>query len=413
MATLLSMAFREQTKSTKDLAMKSEMTYSVSYPTGFMNLDFANGYIQNINGVKRYELGISDGSMLEVISDSGVGKTTLATQMSCNIIKPFQSSCVFYEQAEATGTNIQRLKNLTGLSDEEYEKRFIVRDSGVTTESIYERVKMVHDIKTANPDAYTYDTGIRDYHGRPVYKFEPTVFIIDSLKLVLSKKGVETDEISNMSAAQNANTNAQYYGKMLPLCKLANIIIITINHITTDINTGFLPKKAQFAYLKQGEYISGSKSFHYMQNNMFRLDIKSKLKEEDGLGILGSIVNLDVIKSRTNTSNRGKCSLVFDQNTGYDNDLSLFMMLKDRKLLEGSGAFLKLPGCDIKFSQKKFKEYLYSNQEFFDAFVSLSINTLKNDLDEEYERIMNEANLAANARNPYDAMLDQLRSMAA
>ena len=113
--TLLSMAFREQVKQTKDIAMTSEMTYGVSYPTGFLNMDFANGYIQEINGKMKFELGISDGSMNMIISDSGVGKTTIATQIATNIIKPFQSSCIFYEQAEATGTNIQRLKNLTGM----------------------------------------------------------------------------------------------------------------------------------------------------------------------------------------------------------------------------------------------------------------------------------------------------------
>ena len=52
---LLSMAFREQVKQTKDLAMKSEMTYGVSYPTGFLNMDFANGYIQEINGKMKFE----------------------------------------------------------------------------------------------------------------------------------------------------------------------------------------------------------------------------------------------------------------------------------------------------------------------------------------------------------------------
>ena len=383
--TLLSMAFREQVKQTKDLAMTSEMTYGVSYPTGFLNMDFANGYIQEINGKMKFELGISDGSMNMIISDSGVGKTTIATQIAANIIKPFQTSCIFYEQAEATGTNIQRLKNLTGMDDETFENRFIVRDAGITTESIYNRAKMIYNIKVNNPDNYMYDTGMVDIHGKPIYKFEP-----------------------NMTGAQNAKTNSEYYSKMLPLCKMANIIVFFINHITVDVNTGFLPKKAELAYLKQGEHIAGGRSLTYIQNNIFRLDIKSKLKPEEGLGISGSTTSLDVVKSRTNTSSRGKCILVFDQATGYDNDLSLFMMLKDRKLLEGSGAFLKLPGYDKKFSQKKFKEELYSDPEFFNAFVSISINTLKNDLIEEYERIKKENSLSIGTKSPYEAMLEQL-----
>ena len=89
--TLLSQAFREQVKQTKDIAQTNEMTYSVSYPTGFLNLDFANGFIQNVNGVLRYELGLTDGSINMIISDSGVGKTTLTTQIASNIIKRFKT----------------------------------------------------------------------------------------------------------------------------------------------------------------------------------------------------------------------------------------------------------------------------------------------------------------------------------
>ena len=40
----LSAAFREGVKKTKDIAQINEMTYTVSYPTGFLPLDFANGY---------------------------------------------------------------------------------------------------------------------------------------------------------------------------------------------------------------------------------------------------------------------------------------------------------------------------------------------------------------------------------
>ena len=112
--TLLSRAFREQVKQTKDISQKNEMTYSVSHPTGFLNLDFTNGYIQEVNGGLRYELGLSDGSINMVISDSGVGKTTLCTQIAANIVKSFKSSVVFYEQAEV-GTNIQRIKNISGI----------------------------------------------------------------------------------------------------------------------------------------------------------------------------------------------------------------------------------------------------------------------------------------------------------
>lgn len=407
MGTLLSAAFREQVKNTKDISQKNEMRYSVSYPTGFLNLDFANGYIQELeDGSKYFQLGLSDGSINMVISDSGVGKTTLCTQAACNIIKPFKTSCLFVEQAEV-GTNIERIKNLAGLDTEEYNNRVIVRDAGITIESVYNRVKTVHDIKVNNPDDYMYDTGLVDYKGK-VFKYEPTIFIIDSVKMVLSNKNAEADETTNMSAAQNANANSQYYTKMVPLCREANIILILINHITTDINTGFLPKKSELPYLKQGEHIAGGKSLTYIQNNIFRLDIKSKLKAEDTFGILGSIVNVDIVKSRTNNSDRGRCTLVFDQTLGYDSDLSLLLLLKDNKILEGSGAYLKLPGYDNKFTQKNFKEKLYSDPEFYNVFVSVCLNYLKDELLAAHERIKKNNETKLNTKAPYQAILEQL-----
>lgn len=404
--SLLANAFRSQAKQAKDISQASEMTYSVSYPTGFFNLDMANGYVQNTPNGLRFELGISDGSINMLISDSGVGKTTIATQIAWNIVKKFPTSCVFYEQSEV-GTNIQRLKNLTGLGDQEFSNRFIVRDAGITTESIYRRVKMIHDIKVDNKADYIYDTGLIDDRGNKVLKYEPTVVIVDSVKLTQSEKNAEADETNNMTGATTAKTNSEYYTKMVPLCREANIIMILINHITVDVNVGFMPKKPELPYLKQGEHLVGGKSLTYIQNNIFRLDIKAKFKPEEGFGITGSSVNIDIVKSRTNKTSRARCCLVFDQDIGYDNELSMFLMLKDEKILEGAGAYLKLPGYDKKFSQKQFKNILHSDPEFSKVFVAICIEYMKKVLLDEYEKIQKE-NETRKTDTAYDAIIDSL-----
>jgi RecA/RadA recombinase len=406
--TLLSRAFRNQVAQVKDISQRNEMTYSVSYSTGLLNLDFANGYIQEVNGKLRYEAGISDGSINMVISNSGVGKTTICTQIASNIIRRFNTSTVFYEQAEI-GTNIQRIKQLSGfVTDQDFSDRFIVRDAGITIESIYERVKMVHDIKVNNQSDYLYDTGMIDMRDNRIYKFEPTVFIIDSIKMVLSRKNAEADESNNMAAATNAKANSEYFTKMVPLCREANIIMLLINHITTDINTGFLPKPSELAYLNQGEHISGGKSLTYIQNNIFKLTVKTKLKPEEGFGISGSVVYVDIVKSRSSKSDRKSCFLVFNQETGYDNELSLLLLLKENKILEGSGAYLKLPNYDKKFSQRQFKELLYSDKDFYSAFITICIEYLKGCMMEEYNRIKREQEIRMQAALPYEQILLQL-----
>ena len=408
--SLLATAFREAVKKTKDYSQINEMNYSVSYSTGFPSIDFANGYIQEVNGVKRFEVGISDGSINMIISDSGLGKTTICTQIACNIVKQFKTSCVFYEQAEV-GTNIQRIKNLSGFStDEEFINKFIVRDAGITIESIYDRVKMIHDIKVQNQEAYLYPVGFKDMNGQDIFKFEPTVIIVDSLKMVMSKKNTDADATSNMFGAQNAKTNSEYYTKMIPLCREANIIMFLINHITTDINTGPFMKKPEFPFLKPGEHLPGGKAITYMTNSLFRLDSKSKLNSSEGLGIDGMVISFDVVKSRTNKTGKSKCLLVFDYDKGYDPDLSLFIMLKEEKLLEGGGAYLKIPNSEKKFAQKNFKGLLQSDPEFYNTFVSFCMTYLSNKLLEDYNNIRNDESKQSNYSSPYQAMLTQLNS---
>lgn len=404
--TLLGAAFREQVKKTKDISMINEQQHSVAYSTGFLNIDFLNGTILNINDRKYFEVGIVDGSINAVIARSGAGKSTICTQWAANIIRPFKSACVFMDNAES-GFLLSRAMQLSGFSQEEFHKRFILRDAGINTESIYDRVRLIHDIKVDNPDEYTYDTGIIDEYGKPVIKFEPTVYILDSLKAIMPKK-LSEDEGSNMNGAITAKTNSDVFLRLVPLCREANIIMLIINHITQNGIGSFMPVKADLAYLKQNESLPGGKTTStYLQNNIFRLDEKSKLKESEVFGIDGAIVNVDIVKSRTNKAGKS-ATLVFDQNNGYDPDLSLFMYLKENNILEGSGAYLRLPESDIKFSQKQFKNLLYSNQDFYNQFVNTCFKNLTQDILERESKKKYEQLNTNGVITPYQAILNQL-----
>lgn len=406
--TLLSAAFREQVKKTKDISMINEQQHSVAYSTGFLNIDFLNGTILNINDKKYFEVGIVDGSLNAVIALSGEGKSTICTQWASNIIRPFPTACVYMDNAES-GFLLNRAVQLSGFSQEEFKKRFILRDAGINTESIYERIRLIHDIKVDHPEEYTYDTGIKDEYGKPIIKFEPTVYILDSLKAIMPKKLYE-DEGSNMNGATTARINSDIFLRLVPLCKEANIIMLIINHITKGGIGSIMPVKADLAYLKQGESLPGGKTTStYLQNNIFRLDRKSKLKETESFGIDGSIVNIDIVKSRTNKAGKS-ATVIFDQNNGYDPDLSLFMYLKENGLLEGSGAYLRLPGSDIKFSQKQFKQTLYTNPEFYNQFVSVCFQALTNDMLEREAKKKREEQFGTGMVSPYEAILQQLNS---
>ena len=424
MMTMLATLFREQMNKSKNVANKTEMTYSVSYPTGLLPLDLTTGYIQNVNGEQKFELGISDGSINTLIGDSGTGKTTLLVAMACSIIKPFRTSSIFFEQAEV-GTNIQRIKNLSGITDANgFTDRFIVRDAGITIESIYDRIKAVYDIKTNNPEIYQYDTGLVDLKGQKVFKYEPTVFIIDSIKLVTSQNKMyagigayETadqkgdDKVTNMDGAQEAGSVAVYLKKMVPLCRLANIIMILVNHITHSIPANSrIPQKSEFPFLKQNEHLGSAKLLHYISNIMLRLDIVSKLipgKDTNPYGVDGSIVQIDIVKNRTNKSGRARCNLIFDQSTGFDNEYSMLLMLKEYEVLEGTGAYLRLPGYDTTFSVRNFKQKLHSDPEFCQAFNMTCFNFIRKTLEDEYNHIQEQLKLNSGSSSIYSSVLSQ------
>lgn len=406
--TLLSAAFREQVKKTKDISMINEQQHSVAYSTGFLNIDFLNGTILNINDKKYFEVGIVDGTINAVISRSGEGKSTICVQWASNIIRQFPTSCVYMDNAES-GFLLNRAIQLSGFSQEEFKKRFIMRDAGITLESIYDRVRLIHDIKIDNPEEYTYDTGIIDEYGKPIIKFEPTVYILDSLKAIMPKK-LSEDEGSNMNGAITAKANSDVFLRLVPMCKEANIIILVINHITEKGIGSFMPVKSDLAYLKQNESLPGGRTTStYLQNNIFRLDGKSKLKESETFGIDGSIVSVDIVKSRTNKAGKS-ATLVFDQSIGYDPDLSLFMYLKENGLLEGAGAYLRLPNSEIKFSQKQFKQMLYTNPDFYNQFVTVCYQALTNDLIEREAKKKKEEEFGAGMVSPYQAILQQLNN---
>lgn len=409
MSTLLSAAFREQVKKTKDISMINEQQHSIAYSTGFLNIDFLNGTILNINGKKYFQVGIIDGSINAVIARSGAGKSTICTQWAANIIRPFPTACVYMDNAES-GFLLSRAQQLSGFDQEEFRRRFILRDAGINTESIYSRVKLIHDIKVDHADEYLYDTGIVDEYGKPIMKFEPTVYIIDSLKAIMPKKLTE-DEGSNMNGAITAKTNSDVFLRLVPLCREANIIMLIINHITQKGIGSFMPVKSDLAYLKQDESLPGGKTTStYLQNNIFRLDEKTKLKESDTFGIDGAIVNVDIVKSRTNKAGKS-ATLVFDQNNGYDPDLSLFMYLKENGLIEGAGAYLHLPNSDIKFSQKQFKDVLYSNEDFYNTFVNTCFQSLTQDMLRRESRKRVEDKIVSGMKSPYEAILQQVNNM--
>lgn len=184
--SLLVNKFRESANKLKDPRAKAETAFDVGYSTGFLNFDFTNGTIVQsvVNGkkIKYASIGIVDGSISTFIGRAGCGKTSFAVQCAANIIRPYELGCIFHDDIEGGITQMRKLQ-LTGFTAEEIEGRYIHRNYGVSSESFYERIKMVRDLKMADREKFEYDTGLYDTMGKRIYKLQPTVYILDSLAI--------------------------------------------------------------------------------------------------------------------------------------------------------------------------------------------------------------------------------------
>lgn len=368
---LLADRFRAQMEKTKDPRME-EAVADVMYPTGFLPFDFLNGYKVHVKSDTQdfwySSVGIVDGSSTMILGRSGSGKTTIALQMAANIIRPFPEATIFYDDIEG-GSNDTRRELLTHFSPEECQQRIIYRNTAVSAENFYKRIASIYEIKMNNRADFEYDTGKYDSQGNKIYKLIPTVYILDSLALLTPEKLTEEEELSGqMSTTATAKTNTAVFKRIIPKLKAANIILFTINHINDKIEiNAFTHSKAQISFLKQGETLPGGKAALYLANNMIRVDDGAKLKETDGLGINGKIVDFEIIKSRTNAAGRS-VPMVFDFTTGFDDILSLFMFLKSTGAIV-TGATCYLRGHeDMKFRQRDFKNKLFNDPEFAKAF---------------------------------------------
>lgn len=377
--------------------MKKEEEFSIAYSTGFLSFDFINGAVIHVKSEDKdfsyYSVGIVDGSFNMIIGRSESGKSTLMTQWASNIIRPFHTSCCFIDNIEAGVTEIRR-EQISGFHGEEFKDRFVVRNTGITLENFYERIKMIHDMKISSPKDFEYDTGLYDTRGNRIFKLEPTVYCLDSIALIMAEKYAEEDELSGQTAGMaTAKNNGAVFKRIVQMLKIANIILFGINHITMDIKiSAFDAKQPALSFLKPGESLPGGRTIVYLANNIIRVNNNTKLSDKEGLGVNGAIVELTIVKSRTNYVGQ-TCKLVLDFERGFDPELSLYQLLKDNNRINGAGAYLYIgEHSEIKFMQKKIREMLSTNEAFRQIFMNECIDVLSKQL---IEKDYNEQQLIA------------------
>lgn len=373
---------------TKDSSVTRRAETDVQYPSGYLSVDYKNGHrvratLKDGRTVEYDSVGITDGSINMVIGRSGCGKSTWVVQVGANIVRDFDHGLIFIDMLES-GMMEDRTIQLTGFDPEVYDKRVKVRNAGITVESVYLQLKAIHDIKLSHEDIYRYDTGLVDSRGRAITKLQPTVYIIDSLPLLMPDRTLTDDELGGqMSTTAQAKALAMLVRRCTQLCKEANIILLAINHITQKVEiNAFTHTKGQTAFLLPNESLPGGVTPLYLSNGVFRLDDGTKITKDKEFGIDGIHVIISNVKSRCGASGlTSAADVIYNYATGFDPDISMFMMLKNAGKINGAGAYLYFGDRDDKkFSQKQFKEKLLTDPEFCEIFQEECFKHLYNEL---------------------------------
>ena len=311
---------------------------SISYSTGFSTFDYRNGYLVGVedekgNIIDRYpQLGIGNGNIVTIVGDTQTGKSTFFVQAAYNIVKPFKSGFVRHYDLEKT-FNLTRLKNLLGISREEYNTKYSIEQNMTYMEDVLEDIMEIAHEKIDNRKDYEYDTGKLDDFGEPIIMLEPTVILIDSLPILITKDKADVME-GITSGGRNAIKISEFYSKITPFANAANIIFFFVNHLK-DIPqlNAFSAKKPSIPYMKANKNIPGGKTAQLLSHTICYFEVIDKYNFEEN-GFDGFCDRVSFWKTRSNKAGKS-CQLVFNQETGFDPVLSLYEFAKENNLIEG------------------------------------------------------------------------------
>lgn len=362
-------------------------TASLGMPTGFLPLDYRNGYKIKVFGaddkvIQQYNnLGIFGGTFSTIIGKTGTAKTTLAAQMAANISryceKRFGLPAEIYHLDAEQASNITRIKNITGYSITELKQRYHLNQDSTYIEDIYEMARAIVNLKEAYKDHFMVNTGFLDEFGDPIRMYIPTIMIIDSLPSISTKEGEKSEELQTGTYANRiAKAISRFYKQMMPIVKKYNFIVFVINHINKKIEIGGMPTSPQTMYLKMDETIPCGFAPLYYAHNIFKIVVDGKLKEEKD-GIDGFRARVELLKSRSNKAGKS-CHLIYNQETGFDPFLSLYDYLNEEGLIEGRNPYRYVKGFeDVKFDDRKFRDAMESNPKLYDAIYAVSSSSLE------------------------------------
>lgn len=351
------------------------------FKTGFPLFDYLNGSVDYQGKNQIYNVGIDAGKSVMIVGKSGTGKSSFGIQLAASIMQKYEESTMYVYDFEQSHTEA-RIRSITGMSKEYFDKHVTIKSVGIYTETILKIVKQIAEVKLKHEKELLVENqeGVYGDDGKLVKILPPTIIFIDSIASMRTKDAQDGDEMTALTGgARNAIANKDLFNRILQPCMEANIIVISINHINDNLSMGVTPPIAATRYLKNTESISGGKAILYLSNLLIKIEAGPKLEENEKYGVKGFMATVSIIKSR-NSEGGKSIDMIFNQKEGFDEDLSEFEFLKANGKIKGAGIGLYLDGLEtMKFRMSNLKEKLLDNT-FKTRFKELVDEALKENL---------------------------------
>lgn len=358
--------------------LMNEAAPVIGYPTLLYPFDYRNGYQVNVhdedgNIIDRWaNVGIFSGSFITITGKTNTAKTALAIYMSSEICRPYDEAEIHLLDIEGS-SNISRVIQLLNYDYDDVKSKLNYHDEFQYIEDVFEFITEIGNTKLANKDVFATDFTHKNEFGVKRAAYAPTVIIVDSLPMLMTRdlEGIE-GMASQMYNARRTIQISQFYKRLRPIMRRANIICMVINHLNFKMETSaFAKTQAQIMYMKQDEAMPGGNAPLYLAQTVIKMVSCGKYTmEKDGFD--GFAIRLELIKSKTNRAGTS-CIIVYDAEHGFDKYRTMFEFLKDNGLIEGRNPYLYISGFpDMKFSSKNFRDECIENFDLYKRALTIS-----------------------------------------
>ena len=349
------MGFLEELKANDKKGLFRSDDNTVSFPTGFHALDYANGYYQTvkINGEYKHirRLGIPPG-FTTIIGSSGVGKSTFCLGAGWNIVKRFSNGQFIYVDCEKTMTK-QRIIEVTGASPE--DPRITLMKERTAIEDVLELLDEICERKEANKGEIQIEIKDQSLDGKPYKIYPPTVVVIDSLPSFNGRDYDDTSLGSNVDGMRGAKDVSRFFTNCLDNATKYNIVFLVVNHIRpkAEMNPYAQPPKS-LMMLGQAEQLPRGAVAQYYSTTYFRINSKrSDAYTMEDNGFTGFKCIIQLAKTKSNVV--GTSFPVAFTGDGFDPYYSIYEFANSIGLIKGRNPYLYFEGLEeLKFNRKDF-----------------------------------------------------------